>query len=140
MLIRLQVCVVFQAILCRYHAETKKHLSIPLSKEHNPTNYEERMRIQKAGGTVRWVCAEPFLLNPSEVLASRGLLGRDLYISSSPVHVCDAGDVSAATHAIAFYANHEDPSLQGGSGAGNPGSVEIDRGRSIQEVRRHKRA
>nr|CAB3256052.1 integrin-linked kinase-associated serine/threonine phosphatase 2C-like [Phallusia mammillata] len=42
-----------KAILCRYQAESKKHVSIPLSKEHNPSNYEERQRIQKAGGSVR---------------------------------------------------------------------------------------
>ena len=33
----------------------KKCVTLPLSKEHNPTIYEERMRIQRAGGTVRWV-------------------------------------------------------------------------------------
>ena len=44
----------FQAILCRYQSESKKHVSIPLSKDHNPTNYDERMRIQKAGGSVRY--------------------------------------------------------------------------------------
>lgn len=28
-------------------------MTLPLSREHNPTIYEERMRIQRAGGTVR---------------------------------------------------------------------------------------
>ena len=28
-------------------------MTLALSKEHNPTIYEERMRIQRAGGTVR---------------------------------------------------------------------------------------
>ncbi|XP_007905342.1 integrin-linked kinase-associated serine/threonine phosphatase 2C [Callorhinchus milii] len=42
-----------RAILCRYSEENKKLMSLPLGKEHNPTQYEERMRIQKAGGTVR---------------------------------------------------------------------------------------
>lgn len=42
-----------KAILCRYHEESKKHISVPLSKDHNPTDYGERMRIQKAGGFVK---------------------------------------------------------------------------------------
>ena len=42
-----------QAILCRYNEEGQKHSALSLSKEHNPTQYEERMRIQKAGGNVR---------------------------------------------------------------------------------------
>lgn len=42
-----------KAILCRYNAESEKHVAIPLTKDHNPTDYEERMRIQKAGGNVR---------------------------------------------------------------------------------------
>lgn len=29
-------------------------MTLALSEEHNPTIYEERMRIQKAGGTVRY--------------------------------------------------------------------------------------
>uniref|UniRef100_A0A3Q3EP32 Integrin-linked kinase-associated serine/threonine phosphatase n=1 Tax=Labrus bergylta TaxID=56723 RepID=A0A3Q3EP32_9LABR len=31
----------------------KRSLTLSLSREHNPTIYEERMRIQRAGGTVR---------------------------------------------------------------------------------------
>ncbi|KAK8758783.1 hypothetical protein V5799_003583 [Amblyomma americanum] len=42
-----------KAILCRYHEESKKHVSVPLSKDHSPTDYGERMRIQKAGGYVK---------------------------------------------------------------------------------------
>ncbi|XP_014113836.1 PREDICTED: integrin-linked kinase-associated serine/threonine phosphatase 2C isoform X3 [Pseudopodoces humilis] len=42
-----------RAILCRYNEESQKHTALSLSKEHNPTQYEERMRIQKAGGNVR---------------------------------------------------------------------------------------
>ncbi|KAB1279211.1 Integrin-linked kinase-associated serine/threonine phosphatase 2C [Camelus dromedarius] len=37
-----------RAILCRYNEESQKHAALSLSKEHNPTQYEERMRIQKA--------------------------------------------------------------------------------------------
>lgn len=42
-----------KAILCRYNSEQKKNVSIVLSKDHNPTDYDERQRIQKAGGQVR---------------------------------------------------------------------------------------
>ncbi|KAL2095855.1 hypothetical protein ACEWY4_008003 [Coilia grayii] len=46
-----------RAVLCRSeHVEDsgeKKSVTLALSKEHNPTIYEERMRIQRAGGTVR---------------------------------------------------------------------------------------
>lgn len=45
-----------RAVLCRvehFDDGGEKCMCVPLSKEHNPTNYEERMRIQKAGGTVR---------------------------------------------------------------------------------------
>ncbi|KAJ8368188.1 hypothetical protein SKAU_G00082160 [Synaphobranchus kaupii] len=46
-----------RALLCRVEQEgedeCKKCVTLSLSKEHNPTCYEERMRIQKAGGTVR---------------------------------------------------------------------------------------
>lgn len=31
----------------------RRPVTLALSKEHNPTIYEERMRIQRAGGTVR---------------------------------------------------------------------------------------
>ncbi|XP_051874000.1 integrin-linked kinase-associated serine/threonine phosphatase 2C isoform X1 [Pristis pectinata] len=42
-----------RAILCRFSETSGKLTSMPLMKEHNPTQYDERMRIQKAGGTVR---------------------------------------------------------------------------------------
>ncbi|XP_048362387.1 integrin-linked kinase-associated serine/threonine phosphatase 2C [Sphaerodactylus townsendi] len=42
-----------RAILCRYNEESQKYAALSLSKEHNPTHYDERMRIQKAGGNVR---------------------------------------------------------------------------------------
>lgn len=50
--------VPLQAVLCRMEAPVeaggpKKRATLALSKEHNPTIYEERMRIQRAGGTVR---------------------------------------------------------------------------------------
>lgn len=50
-----EVLLSAQAILCRYNEESQKHAALSLSKEHNPTQYEERMRIQKAGGNVRLV-------------------------------------------------------------------------------------
>lgn len=45
-----------RAVLCRTEAAAdgqRKPVTLALSKEHNPTIYEERMRIQRAGGTVR---------------------------------------------------------------------------------------
>lgn len=46
-----------RAFLCREEMGEqdgdKRHVTLALSKEHNPTIYEERMRIQRAGGTVR---------------------------------------------------------------------------------------
>ncbi|XP_062275350.1 integrin-linked kinase-associated serine/threonine phosphatase 2C [Scomber scombrus] len=48
-----------RAVMCRMDAAggaadgQRKALTLALSKEHNPTIYEERMRIQRAGGTVR---------------------------------------------------------------------------------------
>ncbi|KAM3615831.1 uncharacterized protein V6R79_008442 [Siganus canaliculatus] len=48
-----------RAVLCRVEAGGAaeggrgRPLTLALSKEHNPTIYEERMRIQRAGGTVR---------------------------------------------------------------------------------------
>ncbi|XP_028275604.1 integrin-linked kinase-associated serine/threonine phosphatase 2C-like isoform X2 [Parambassis ranga] len=45
-----------RAVLCRMEAAAdgqKRAVTLALSKEHNPTIYEERMRIQRAGGTVR---------------------------------------------------------------------------------------
>ncbi|XP_049921775.1 integrin-linked kinase-associated serine/threonine phosphatase 2C isoform X1 [Epinephelus moara] len=47
-----------RAVLCRMEATSgadgqRRSVTLALSKEHNPTIYEERMRIQRAGGTVR---------------------------------------------------------------------------------------
>lgn len=42
-----------KAILCRYKESEGKHVGIPLSVDHSPSVYEERMRIQKAGGFVK---------------------------------------------------------------------------------------
>ncbi|KAM4566539.1 integrin-linked kinase-associated serine/threonine phosphatase 2C isoform 3-T3 [Odontesthes bonariensis] len=45
-----------RAVLCRTEAAAdgqRRPVTLALSKEHNPTIYEERMRIQRAGGTVR---------------------------------------------------------------------------------------
>ncbi|XP_063298460.1 integrin-linked kinase-associated serine/threonine phosphatase 2C [Pelobates fuscus] len=42
-----------RAVLCRINEDTQKPTVLSLSKEHNPTQYEERMRIQRAGGNVR---------------------------------------------------------------------------------------
>lgn len=57
--IMLHVCVCVQAVLCRMEATggadgQRRSVTLALSKEHNPTIYEERMRIQRAGGTVRY--------------------------------------------------------------------------------------
>ncbi|XP_036413945.1 integrin-linked kinase-associated serine/threonine phosphatase 2C [Colossoma macropomum] len=45
-----------RAVLCRMEqtdSGEESCVTLALSKEHNPTIYEERMRIQRAGGTVR---------------------------------------------------------------------------------------
>ncbi|CAM4549007.1 unnamed protein product [Leuciscus chuanchicus] len=46
-----------RAVLCRLEqaedSGKRKCVTLALSKEHNPIIYEERMRIQRAGGTVR---------------------------------------------------------------------------------------
>ncbi|TRZ00155.1 hypothetical protein DNTS_025724 [Danionella cerebrum] len=46
-----------RAVLCRLETANdsgkQKCVTLALSKEHNPTIYEERMRIQRAGGSVR---------------------------------------------------------------------------------------
>ena len=43
---------VWQAVLCRFDAAGKMAMPIPLTKDHNATLYDERKRIQKAGGKV----------------------------------------------------------------------------------------
>ncbi|KAG7224454.1 hypothetical protein INR49_015062, partial [Caranx melampygus] len=46
-----------RAVLCRMEPAAadgqRRSVTLALSKEHNPTMYEERMRIQRAGGMVR---------------------------------------------------------------------------------------
>jgi len=42
-----------KALLCRYKISENKEVPMVLTKEHNPTAFDERMRIQKAGGTVK---------------------------------------------------------------------------------------
>lgn len=56
------VSLCLQAVLCRTEAaaDAEKSVTLALSKEHNPTIYEERMRIQRAGGTVRYTTAAGF--------------------------------------------------------------------------------
>ncbi|KAK3589508.1 hypothetical protein CHS0354_041628 [Potamilus streckersoni] len=41
------------AVLCRYKTDSGGCVPVPLSTAHNPSLYEERMRIQKAGGHVK---------------------------------------------------------------------------------------
>ena len=45
----------FQAFLCR-QTEDSSYNPVHLTSVHNPSVYEERMRIQKAGGQVKYVC------------------------------------------------------------------------------------
>lgn len=57
------LCLCLQAVMCRTEAVAdaeRRSVTLALSKEHNPTIYEERMRIQRAGGTVRYTT----VLNP----------------------------------------------------------------------------
>lgn len=42
-----------KSILCRYKPGEDKHVAVPLTTDHSPSVYAERMRIQKAGGYVR---------------------------------------------------------------------------------------
>lgn len=42
-----------KAILCRYKEDAQQYVPVPLTTNHNPTVYEERIRIQKAGGHVK---------------------------------------------------------------------------------------
>lgn len=42
----------FQAVLCR-KKDNDTHIALPLTVDHSPMLFEERTRIQKAGGFVR---------------------------------------------------------------------------------------
>lgn len=42
-----------KAVLCRYKEAEAKHVGMSLTVDHSPSVYEERIRIQKAGGNVR---------------------------------------------------------------------------------------
>ncbi|GFS03018.1 integrin-linked kinase-associated serine/threonine phosphatase 2C [Elysia marginata] len=42
-----------KAVLCRYKECEAKHMGVSLTVDHSPSVYEERIRIQKAGGVVR---------------------------------------------------------------------------------------
>ncbi|ESO90482.1 hypothetical protein LOTGIDRAFT_123243, partial [Lottia gigantea] len=42
-----------KAVLCRYNKTTSKYTAVALTTDHSPSLYQERIRIQKAGGTVR---------------------------------------------------------------------------------------
>ncbi|XP_025083684.1 integrin-linked kinase-associated serine/threonine phosphatase 2C-like isoform X1 [Pomacea canaliculata] len=42
-----------KSLLCRYKEDEKKYVAVPLTTDHSPSVYAERMRIQKAGGFVR---------------------------------------------------------------------------------------
>lgn len=41
-----------KAILCRKKADSNELQAIQLTADHSPINFEERSRIQKAGGSV----------------------------------------------------------------------------------------
>ena len=42
-----------RAVVCRYKQERKESVPLQITVDHNPTVFEERMRIQKAGGVVK---------------------------------------------------------------------------------------
>uniref|UniRef100_T1JHL8 PPM-type phosphatase domain-containing protein n=1 Tax=Strigamia maritima TaxID=126957 RepID=T1JHL8_STRMM len=42
-----------KAVLARINDKTQSAVAMPLTNDHTPTQYEERMRIQKSGGQVR---------------------------------------------------------------------------------------
>ncbi|GAU97666.1 hypothetical protein RvY_08923-2 [Ramazzottius varieornatus] len=42
-----------KAVLCRYDKNTNSHKAVPLTVDHSPDKYEERIRIQQQGGRVK---------------------------------------------------------------------------------------
>lgn len=46
---------IFQAVVCRSKSGTEetKDVAMQLTVDHSPLHFEERMRIQKAGGNVK---------------------------------------------------------------------------------------
>uniref|UniRef100_A0A914X4M2 PPM-type phosphatase domain-containing protein n=1 Tax=Plectus sambesii TaxID=2011161 RepID=A0A914X4M2_9BILA len=42
-----------RAVLCRFKTEESREIALVLTKDHSPQVFEERMRIQKAGGNVK---------------------------------------------------------------------------------------
>lgn len=42
-----------RAVLCRKHSDSDECIALPLTVDHSPMMYDERMRIQKAGGFVK---------------------------------------------------------------------------------------
>lgn len=60
----------------------RKSVTLALSKEHNPTIYEERMRIQKAGGTVRY--PEFYTLLAKSTTEISALTCRESRVDESP--------------------------------------------------------
>lgn len=86
-LIVLHVCPCLQAVLCRMEATggadgQRRSVTLALSKEHNPTIYEERMRIQRAGGTVRYTT---HIHTNTPAVQGSGLKEEELYIPGNVV-------------------------------------------------------
>ena len=60
--------LLLQSILCRYKPEEEKYVAVPLTTDHSPSVYAERMRIQKAGGNVRLALLLCYLVFTSYIL------------------------------------------------------------------------
>ncbi|KAK2846512.1 hypothetical protein Q5P01_009511 [Channa striata] len=135
-----------RAVLCRMEATAegqRRPVTLALSKEHNPTIYEERMRIQRAGGTVR----DGRVLGVLEVSRSigDGQYKRCGVISTPDLRRCQltASDrfiilacdglfkVFSADEAVKFVLNI----LQEGSVEQKPGLTEQKPGLTEEEVR-----
>lgn len=82
------MCMFLQAVLCRMEETEvadgqRRSVTLALSKEHNPTIYEERMRIQRAGGTVRYLkfCSMKMKRTPeAESCSAAGSLRFQLWV------------------------------------------------------------